>query len=146
MLMLSKFSIVAPLLLVVGGSLVYHVAAKSVPKAIDPFGALMGVYATALIASVVTYAIARRGTMPPGVSALWHPTVAGVGLGALMIELGFLLTYRAAWPVSMASVMTNGLVAVLLVPIGALVFGEAVTVIRVAGVLLCLFGVFLLQR
>jgi multidrug transporter EmrE-like cation transporter len=42
--------------------------------------------------------------------------------------------------------MTNGIAAVLLVPIGALVFGEAVTAIRVAGVILCLFGVFLLQR
>jgi len=143
--MMSKFSIVAPLLLVVSGSLVYHVAAKSVPRALDPFGALMGVYATALIASFIAYAITRRGTTPPGLSALWHPTVAGVGLGALMIELGFLLTYRAAWPVSMASVMTNGLVAVLLIPIGALVFGEAVTALRVAGVLLCLLGVFLLQ-
>jgi multidrug transporter EmrE-like cation transporter len=33
-----------------------------------------------------------------------------------------------------------------LIPIGALVFGEAITAIRVAGVLLCLYGVFLLQR
>ena len=96
---MSKFSIFGPLLLVVGGSLVYHVAAKSVPKALEPFGALTGVYATALIASFVAYAIARGGTMP-AVSGLWHPTVAAVGIGALMIELGFLLTYRAAWPAS----------------------------------------------
>ena len=142
---MSKFSIVGPLLLVVGGSLVYHVAAKSVPKALEPFGALTGVYATALVASIVAYAIARGGTMP-AVSGLWHPTVAAVGIGALMIELGFLLTYRAAWPVGIASVLTNGLVAVLLLPIGALVFGEPITAIRVAGVILCLFGVFLLQR
>jgi len=143
---MSKFSIVGPLLLVVSGSLVYHVAAKSVPRTVDPFGALMGVYGTALIASFVAYAIARRGAVPIGVSSLWHPTVAGVGFGALMIELGFLLTYRAAWPVSMASVMTTGLAAVLLVPIGVLVFGETVTAIRVAGIVFCLFGVFLLQR
>jgi drug/metabolite transporter (DMT)-like permease len=143
---MAKFALIGPLLLVVGGSLVYHVAAKSVPKGLEPFGALVGVYATALIACFLAYAIARRGSMPSHVSALWHPTVAAVGLGALMIELGFLLTYRAAWPVSIASVMTNGLVAVLLIPIGALVFGEAITAIRVAGVILCLFGVFLLQR
>jgi drug/metabolite transporter (DMT)-like permease len=143
---MSKLSIVGPLLLVVGGSLVYHIAAKSVPKALDPFGALIGVYGTALIASFLAYAIARRGAMPPGISSLWHPTVAAVGLGALMIELGFLLTYRAAWPVSMASIMTTGLAAVLLVPVGALVFGEAITAIRVAGIVLCLFGVLLLQR
>ena len=102
---MAKFALIGPLLLVVGGSLVYHVAAKSVPKGLEPFGALLGVYATALIACLLAYAIARRGSMPSDVSALWHPTVAAVGLGALMIELGFLLTYRAAWPVSIASVM-----------------------------------------
>ena len=143
---MSRFSLVGPLLLVVGGSLMYHVAAKSIPKALEPFAALIGVYSTALAASLVAYAVARRGSMPAHVSSLWHPTVAAVGLGALMIELGFLLTYRAAWPVSIASVMTNGVVAVLLVPIGAAVFGETVTAVRMAGVILCLLGVWLLQR
>jgi drug/metabolite transporter (DMT)-like permease len=144
--MMARFSIVAPLLLVVSGSLLYHVAAKSVPKTLEPFGALIGVYATALAACLVAYAVARRGAMPPDVSSMWHPTVAAVGIGALLIELGFLLTYRAAWPVSIASVMTNGLVAVLLIPVGALVFGEAITLIRVAGVVLCLAGLALLHR
>jgi drug/metabolite transporter (DMT)-like permease len=143
---MAKLALIGPLLLVVGGSLVYHVAAKSVPRGLEPFGALLGVYATALMACLIAYAIARRGTLPPNVSGLWHPTVAAVGLGALMIELGFLLTYRAAWPVGVASVLTNGLVAVLLIPIGALVFGEAITAMRIAGAVLCLLGVFLLQR
>ena len=144
--MMSRLTVVAPLLLVVCGSLLYHVAAKSVPKAIEPVGALIGVYGTALLASLAAYAVVRRGAWPAGVSSLWHPTVAVVGLGALMIELGFLLTYRAAWPVSTASVMTNGAVAVLLLPIGALFFSEAVTLIRIGGVALCLIGLWLLQR
>jgi hypothetical protein len=142
----SKLSVFGPLLLVVSGSLMYHVAAKSVPKTLEPFGALIGVYATALAASLVAYLFVRRGAMPPHASSLWHPTVAAVGIGALLIELGFLLVYRAAWPVSIASVMTNGLVAVLLVPIGAALFGEAITAVRVAGVVLCLVGLSLLQR
>jgi len=143
--MMARLTVVTPLLLVVCGSLLYHVAAKSVPKAIEPFGALIGVYGTALIASLAVYALARRGVMP-GFSNLWHPTVAAVGIGALLIELGFLLTYRAAWPVSTASVMTNGLVAVLLLPLGALVFGEAVTLVRACGVVVCLIGLWMLQR
>ncbi len=142
---MSRISLVGPLMLVVGGSLVYHVAAKSVPKAFDPVASVIGVYAAALVASIAVYAAMRPGAVP-AITRLWHPTVAAVGLGALMIELGFLLTYRAAWPVSMASVMTNGLVAVLLVPIGALLFGEAITLVRVVGVVLCLIGVSLIQR
>jgi drug/metabolite transporter (DMT)-like permease len=143
---MSRFPLFGPLLLVVCGSLMYHVAAKSVPKTLEPFGALVGIYATALIASLVAYALARRGSIPEHPSSMWHPTVAAVGLGALLIELGFLLIYRAAWPVSIASVMLNGIVAILLIPIGAAMFGETVTAVRVAGVILCLLGVSLLRR
>ena len=143
---MSKVSMFGPLLLVVCGSLMYHVAAKSVPKTLEPFGALIGVYATALAACLIAYMVVRRGAMPQDVSGLWHPTVAAVGIGALLIELGFLLTYRAAWPVSTASVMTNGLVAVLLIPVGAIFFAEAITVVRVSGVAFCLAGLWLLQR
>jgi multidrug transporter EmrE-like cation transporter len=142
---MSRISVAAPLILVVGGSLVYHIAAKSVPKALDPVASVIGVYAAALLGSMAVYAVARPGSLP-GVARLSHPAIAAVGFGALMIELGFLLTYRAAWPVSMASVITNGLVAVLLVPVGALLFGEAITFVKVIGVVLCLIGVSLLQR
>src|SRR6266436_806628 len=106
---------------------------------------VIGVYAAALLASIAVYVAARPGSMP-GVARMWHPAIAAVGLGALMIELGFLMTYRAAWPVSVASVITNGLVAILLMPIGAAMFGEPITAMKVAGVVLCLLGVSLLQR
>jgi hypothetical protein len=142
---MTRLTVYAPLLLVVCGSLMYHVAAKSVPNTIEPFGALIGVYGTALIASLVVYTVARRGVLP-GMSSLWHPTVAAVGIGALLIELGFLVSYRAALPVSTTSVMANGAVALLLLPIGALFFSEAITLIRVSGVALCLVGLWLLQR
>jgi multidrug transporter EmrE-like cation transporter len=142
---MSKFTLVGPPLLVIGGSLLYHIAAKSVPKTIAPLAALVGVYFTALVASLVAYAFASRAPAPP-MSALGHPTIAAIGLGVLMIELGFLLSYRAAWPVSMASVMMNGIVAVLLLPLGAALFGEAITVVRIMGVLLCLLGLTLLQK
>jgi hypothetical protein len=142
---MSKFTLVGPPLLVIGGSLLYHIAAKSVPKTVTPFAAMIGVYFTALVASLVAYAVASRAAAPP-ISAIGHPTIAAVGLGVLMIELGFLLTYRAAWPVSMASVMMNGIVAVLLLPVGAALFGEAITAVRIVGVLLCLLGLTLLQK
>ena len=135
-----------PLLLAVAGSLLYHMAAKSIPKGIDPAAALIGVYATALGGSLLTYTVLKSGPVSLQISRFWHPTVALVGLGALLIELGFLLAYRGAWPVSVASVIANALVAVMLVPLGAIVFGEAITIDRALGVVLCLIGVSLLQR
>ena len=76
----------------------------------------------------------------------WHPAVIGVGAGAFLIELGYVLTYRAGWPVSMASVLTNGLVAALLVPIGIVLLGERLSISNFAGIVLCLAGLALLQR
>src|SRR6185295_14964998 len=46
---MSRLALFGPLLLVVGGSVMYHVAAKSVPKTLEPFAALVGVYTTALV-------------------------------------------------------------------------------------------------
>lgn len=136
----------APLLLVVAGSVMYHVAAKSIPKAFNPMAAIVGLYATALAASMIVYGLMRPAATPVSWSRLWHPTIAAVGIGALMIETGFLLAYRSAWPVSTVSVITNGLAAVLLVGVGAVFFGEAFTPAKAIGVLLCLAGISLLQR
>ena len=142
----NKLVAFAPLLLPVAGGVIYHLAAKSIPKSIDPSAALIGLYATALAGSVLTYAVLKSGPVTLQVGAFWHPTVAAVGLGALIIELGFLLAYRGAWPISTASVIANALVAVILVPLGALVFREPITLERAIGIVLCLLGVTLLQR
>jgi multidrug transporter EmrE-like cation transporter len=142
----NKIAAFAPLLLAIGGSLIYHASAKSIPKAIDPAAALIGLYATALGGSIVTYLMLKSEPVTMRIGAFWQPTIAGVGLGALLIELGFLLAYRGAWPVSTASVIANAMVAVLLLPLGALVFGEPITLVRALGVALCLAGVTLLQR
>jgi len=142
----NKIAAFAPLLLAVGGSLVYHLAAKSIPKSVDPSAALIGLYATALAGSVLTYAVLKPGPVALQFGSYWHPTIAAVGLGALLIELGFLLAYRGAWPVSTTSVIANALVAAILVPLGAAIFREPITVDRAIGVVLCLLGVTLLQR
>ena len=144
--MSNKLLALAPLLLAVAGTLVYHLAAKSIPKSVEPSAALIGLYATALAASILAYAILKPGATALRVDAYWHPTVAAVGLGALMIELGFLLAYRRGWPISAASVVTNAIGAMILVPLGAAIFGETITVARAIGVVLCLLGVTLLQR
>jgi drug/metabolite transporter (DMT)-like permease len=143
---MARLSLLVPLLMTITGGLLYHLAAKSVPRNLDPVFALVGVYSTALCASVVACVLrpSMSGSLSP--SRPWHPAVMAVGLGAVLIELGYLLIYRAAWPVSAASVMSNGIVAILLVPIGFAVFGEQITAARGLGILLCLIGVLLLRR
>ncbi|MGH9348331.1 MAG: hypothetical protein ACRD26_13820 [Vicinamibacterales bacterium] len=138
--------LLASLLLAVGGGVLYHVCAKSVPKDLAPGHILVVAYATALAVSALAHLAVPSAPAGGVTSRLLHPAVLGLGVGAAMIELGYVLTYRAAWPVSTASVVVNGMVAALLVPVGLAVFGERLSWPRIAGIVLCLGGVWLLRR
>ncbi len=143
---MSIVSMLGPLMLTVGGGVLYHLAAKSVPKHIDASLVLVGAYAAALCASAIAGAMLPQMSEPVSSARPWHPAILALGLGAFLIELGFVLTYRAGWPVSVASLLTSGLVAVLLVPIGMVVFGERLSAANGLGILLCLAGLALLRR
>jgi multidrug transporter EmrE-like cation transporter len=135
----------APLVLTISGGLLYHVAAKSLPKTVEPLLVLVVAYGTALAVSVVAYVLSPPLAGPGPSTRPWHLALPLVGLGAVLIELGYVLAYRAAWPVSTASVLTNGVVAMLLVPIGILVFGDSLTIANLIGLALCVVGLALLR-
>jgi drug/metabolite transporter (DMT)-like permease len=139
-------SAIGAILLAVVGGVVYHASAKSIPKDLPPALVLVVAYASALIISAVAYLSVPGTSGAAATGRLWHPAVIGLGLGAAMIELGYVLTYRAAWSVSVASVIVNGMVAALLVPLGVLLFGEHLSSARILGLLLCLAGVWLLRH
>lgn len=147
-------SAIGAIMLAVCGGVVYHMSAKSIPKDLPPGLVLVVAYACALAASLAAHV--SLPAMSANTSAvlseversgrLTHPAVIGLGLGAAMIELGYVLTYRAAWSVSVASVLVNGMVAALLIPVGIFLFGEHLSPPRVLGLLLCLAGVWLLRH
>ena len=72
--------------------------------------------------------------------------VAGIGLGAALIEVGFLLAYRAGWPLNLASIIVNVSAAVILLPVGLAMFGERITLAKGLGAALCLIGLVLISR
>ena len=139
-------STIVPLLLAIVGGVVYHIAAKSIPREAAPTLVLVVVYATALSLSALSHLWLATDAERTSWSRLLHPGIIGVGVGAAMIELGYVLVYRAALPVSVASALVNVMVAALLVPVGLLAFGERMSPRTIAGMLLCLAGVWLLRH
>jgi drug/metabolite transporter (DMT)-like permease len=135
-----------PLALTITGGVVYHVSAKSLPKDLNPALVLVGAYATALCGSLAAYVVLPGGPAATAASSVLSPAVISVGLGATMIELGYVLTYRAAWPVSVAAILVNSMVAVVLVVVGVAVFSERLSLSRALGLAMCLAGAWLLRR
>lgn len=130
----------------VGGTLLYHLAQKSIPSTAPPLLSLIVTYAVALVATVLLLPFApERESVFAGLKRLnWASPAVGVAI--VGVELGVLLAYRAGWKLSVGSVAINTAVALLLLPLGLLVFRERLSAANVAGLGLCLAGLVLVAK
>jgi drug/metabolite transporter (DMT)-like permease len=133
------------MLLVVLGNVLYHVSQKSIPRGLDPVFSVFVSYVTALALSALLLPLAAERPL----RASWSRTTwasVGVGVGAFFIEFAFLYVYRTGWNISLASFVGGAALAVILVPLGLLVYKEKLSAVNLAGLLLCLVGVYLASR
>ncbi|HNZ96565.1 MAG TPA: hypothetical protein PKM64_05150 [Thermoanaerobaculia bacterium] len=134
-----------PMLLVIGANVLYHWAQRAVPREVPPAASLTVAYAVALLATLCLLPLTSGAASAPWTSAL-NPWSLLVGVAIVGVEFGFLLAYRAGWPLHSAALFASAALAILLVPLGALLLGEPWDLRRTAGLLLCLAGLWLLQR
>ena len=132
--------------LTVVGMVLYHLSQKSVPAGMNPFLVIILAYAIG-IALCVVCAIAYPGKKNLIESVkLSNWAVFALGAAAALIELGFLLAYRAGWRISVAAVATNAAVTLLLVPIGIVIFKDHLSLRNVIGLIFCILGLALVAR
>lgn len=134
-----------PILLVVAGNIVYHLGQKSMPREASPLVVTVVAYLVAMTSCLALIPLVRgQPAVTTSLRALnWSPVLVGIGIVA--VELGFLLAYRAGWQLSLASLTANAMVAVVLAPLGLLVFRESWTPTRGVGALLCVVGLWLVS-
>jgi len=135
-----------PIALVVAGNIAYHVGLKGMPAGIHPLSPLVVLFTTAAVTTIAFRLLfgSAAGLREELALAGWRPFAVGVSIVA--IELGFLLAYRAGWKISTAVVTANILVAIALLAVGALAFREPITLPRLAGIVTCLAGLWLVSR
>jgi multidrug transporter EmrE-like cation transporter len=61
------------------------------------------------------------------------------------IEFGFLLVYSSGWEVGIAAVLTNVVASLILVPVAIFLFKDKLNWVNVAGILVCLVGLVMLN-
>jgi uncharacterized membrane protein len=135
------------LAVVLGSNVIYHVALKSMPRAVDPFLATATAYVVALVTTLSVWAArgGKVGAVGAGVREMnWTNLVVGVAI--VGVELGFLLVYRAGGDVSKSSALTSTALAMLLALIGLTLFAERLSPAQWTGLLLCGSGIVLLAR
>ncbi len=140
-----KVGLLLALIIAVTGQVLYHVTQKNVAAGAHPIISLVVFYLVAAIATLpLFWLFPVAGTFADEIGKLnW--AVVGVAISIVLIEIGFLLAYRAGGELSTAFVTTAAVVAISMLLIGALFFGESFALPKIAGVALCVAGIGLLS-
>lgn len=134
------------ILLVIIGNVVYHLGQRAIPRDAHPLIANLAAYLVAIVLTLVLLPFfAPNIAVMPALRGLNWSTLL-VGAGILAIELGFLMAYRAGWPLSSASMVANLCVAVIFLGIGVIAFKEDWSLTRTAGLGCCMLGLWLINR
>jgi multidrug transporter EmrE-like cation transporter len=124
----------------------YHLVLKVTPAGVSPLLSLMLTYA------LVTLVLGVILLLAPGAFD-WRQELRQINWTALALavvivglDLGFLYLYRGGFEVSLGALVTQSAAALLLLVVGVVVFREKLSVANVAGLALCLAGLWLVNR
>ncbi len=140
-----KGPLVIALLVAVTGQVLYHVTQKMVAPGAHPVLSLVAFYIVAALATLPLFWMFPMATPVAEEIGKLNWAVAGVAVSIVLIEIGFLLAYRAGGELSSAFVMTAAVVAVSTLVLGVLAFNESVSMAKIAGIALCLAGIGLIS-
>ena len=140
------FDYVWPIALVVLSNTFYQICAKEVPEKMDPFASLTVTYLVGAAVSFALFGLLNRGgsIVAEYQKLNWAPFVLGLVLVGL--ETGFIYAYRAGWTVSTAAIVQSAFLGVALILVGMLLYKEVITPTKVAGILICLVGLYFINK
>lgn len=136
---------IAPLVLVIICNTGYHLISKSLPNQTNPFLGLTATYGMAFIGSMIVFFLTRNNVFSQSKGSI-NVFILLLGVVIIGVEGGYMLMYRAGWEISKASILANIVLTILLVIIGAFFYKELLDMKKVAGVILCVIGIILLNR
>lgn len=139
-------SMIWPIALVVFSNIVYQICAKGVPKDMDAMASMTITYLVGAVGSAIMYFVMNKnGNLLQEYAKMnWAPFFLGVSVVGL--EVGFIYAYKNGWAVSTASLVQSAFLAVALIIVGAVLYREAITANKVIGIVICLIGLYFINK
>lgn len=135
------------LMLAAAGNAAYHIGQKALnTQTANPMLVLAVYYAVALLLCLLSLPVFGKVQPADATTLLGNWRVWLVAGGITLIELGFLLAYQAGGSVQWGGVAVGGMAALLLLPVGVLVFQEQFSWYKVLGIALTLLGLYCLVK
>ncbi len=133
------------MLLTIGSSALYHFSQKWIPAGVHPIVSVIVTYTVSLTICLVLllFMQPKEGFWQAVRQLNWASYVLALSL--IGLEIGFLLVYRAGWNIGLAAVLVNVVASLILIPLALWVFHQKLSWVNVAGVLVCLVGLVMLN-
>lgn len=126
-------------------SALYHFVAKSTPSNVNFTVSLLVTYVVAFVVTLFGFFFfpATKGIAAELRQLNWASI--GLAVAVVGIEFGFLLVYRAGWNLGIAAVLVNVVASLILLPVAIFLFKDKISWVNVAGILVCLAGLIMLN-
>jgi len=135
-----------PVLLIVISNIFYHICTRSSPEEVNPFAALTVTYVIGATVSAAAYFLTNPGhnLLAEYRQLNWSPFVLGIAIVGL--EAGYIYMYKAGWAISTAQLLCSSLLAICLLAVGYFIYSESITATKIAGIIVCLVGLYLINK
>lgn len=136
-----------PIAIIVTSNIFYHICSKQVPQDVDPMASLTVTYVVSALTALLMFFVLNKGqaSLLREYSAInWTSFVLGIAIVGL--EVGCIYMYRAGWNINTGYMFESAIFAVALLFIGKYLFGEPLTATKLAGVAVCMAGLWLMKK
>ncbi len=116
------------------------------PEKLNPFASLTVTYLVGAAVSAVLYFILNKGgnIITELKNINWTTWVLGISIVGL--EAGYVYMYKSGWNISTGQIVQSAILAICLIFVGMLFYKEHLTVSKAAGIIICMVGLYFINR
>lgn len=134
-----------PIALAVFADVFYQICSKSTPVSLNPFASLTITYLVGAALSALIFFMTGGGNL----LAEWKEinwTTFVLGLAIVGLEAGSIYMYRLGWNMNTGYIVKALILGIVLIGVGYFLYKEQITMTKAAGVIICLFGLYLINK
>jgi multidrug transporter EmrE-like cation transporter len=124
----------------------YHLVLKVTPAGANPYLSLAVTYAVTTTVFVLAYAAMPGPLALRAAFGELNWTALALGVVVVFLDFGFFMLYRGGFDVSLGQLITQSAGALLLLLIGVAFFSEKLSMTNIGGILLCIAGLWLVNK
>ena len=132
-----------PIVMTIVANASYSLCAKLMSRA-NPLVSLMATYLIALLLCMVLFfAFYPASSFRTELRQITSPSLVLGGV-VVLLECGFVLAFRAGWNLGYASLFSNAVATIVLLPVSIILFQGAITARTLVGIATTLGGLYLI--